>query len=177
MSKNFLGQIQELDNNNQASFEPIDATQHGAKNSYGTVIHTAGLVAKPKTNTPAVIMESDCQSSDSVGITVNHFDAQTELNEGDFGIQNPLNSKIRIITGEDKVLIKSGTSTVEILMDGTMSMSIGNTAVANFTQTSINFLVPVNMPVGSKVNSKLVAVVGGTTTGSPTTQTITNAGQ
>jgi hypothetical protein len=177
MSEKFLGQIQELDNNNQATFEPIDTTQHGVKNAYGVVVHTAGLVAKPRVNTPAVIMESDCQSSDSVGITINHFDAHTELNEGDFGIQNPLNSKIRVITAEDKVLIKSGTSTVEILMDGTMSMSIGNTAVANFTQTSIDFLVPVNMPVGSKVNNKLVAVVGGTTTGNASTQTITNAGQ
>lgn len=174
---NFLGQVQELDNNNQASFSPADPTQHATKNSYGTVIHTAGLVARPRQNTPAIIMEADCQASEEVAFTTNNFDGKAELNEGDFGIQNPLNKRIQVITGENKLLIKAGTSTIEILEDGNMTLAVAGTPVANFTQTGINFLVPINAPAGSKVNNKLIAVVGGTTTGNASTQTINNAGQ
>lgn len=175
--QNFLGQIQELDNNNQANFAPADTTQHATKNSYGTVVHTAGLIAYPRQNTPAVIIEADCQASEEVAFTTNNYDSKAELTEGDFGMQNPLNNKIQIITGENKVSIKAGTSTIEILEDGNISFSVAGTPVANFTQTAINFLVPINAPAGSKVNNKLIAVVGGTTTGNASTQTITNAGQ
>lgn len=195
---NFLGQITELDNNNQASFSPIDPTQHGVKNAYGTVIHTAGLVARPRPNTPVIVMEADCQASEEVAFTTNNFDGKAELNEGDFGIQNPLNGNIEVITGENKVLIKAGTSTIEILEDGNIqiisngnisqqagtssltitndgniSMSVGGTTVANFTQTAINFLVPINAPAGSTVKNQLIAINGGITTGHPLTHTIT----
>ena len=170
---NFLGQIKELDNNNQASFSPADATQHATKNSYGTVIHTAGLVARPRQNTPAIIMEADCQASEEVAFTTNNFDAKTQLNVGDFGMQNPLNNKIQVITGENKVLIKAGTSTIEVLEGGNISLTVAGTPVANFTQTAINFLVPINAPAGSKVNNKLIATNGAITTGNATTQTIT----
>ncbi len=194
MAENFLGQIAEYDNNNEADFTPIDKTQHNRKNSRGKVIHTACLVARPRKNTPAVIMEADCQGSEDVAFSINNNDTKSELHEGDYGIQNPLNKKIKIITGENKVYINAGSTTIQVLedgdvlidsngkfsvdangeilqkagnsqisiaKDGTISMKSGGTNIANFTQASINFLVPVNMVTGSAINGKLIAVVGG----------------
>jgi len=175
--KYFVGQVVDLDNNNQATFTPIDKTQHNAKNSAGTVLHTDCLVGRPRDNTPAIVTQVDSRSDDEVALTVNKADSKAQLDLGDRGIQNPINSGIRVITGEGRILIKSGNSTVEILDNGNASLIIGGTPVANFTQSSIDFLLPVNMPAGSKVNNKLIAVDGGTTTGNAATQTITNTGQ
>ena len=41
MSENFLGMMQ-IEENNQGSFTPVDATQHSQKNSYGNVILEIG---------------------------------------------------------------------------------------------------------------------------------------
>jgi hypothetical protein len=202
MSENFLGQIKEYDNNNEASFSPVDQTQHCTKNSYGKVIHSSFLVGNPRPNTPAVVMEADCQASEEIAFTTNNFDSKQNIPLGGGGLQNPINSKIQVFVLENSVEIKAGTSTVQILEDGNISitsngnilqeagtssitinkngnisMSVAGTPVANFSQSSVNFLVPVNMPVGSKLNNKLIAVQGSITTGSPLQHTITNTNQ
>ena len=61
--------------------------------------------------------------------------------------------------------------------NGNITINVQGTPVAQLTQSAVNFLVPVNMPAGSKVNNKLIAVVGGTTVGNAATQTINNSGQ
>jgi len=208
MVENFLGQIEEYDNNNESSFSPIDPTQHSVKNSYGKVIHTACLVANPRQNTPAVIMDADCQASEEIALTTNNFDSKANIPLGAYGIQSPINSKIQVFVLESSVKINAGTSQIEMLEDGAITITRGtsiieitdasiqikkdttqiditnnidikiqDTPVAQLTQSVVNFLVPVNMPAGSKVNSKLIAVVGGTTVGSAATQTINNSGQ
>ena len=191
MSENFLGTVQ-IEENNQGSFTPVDNTQHAVKQSFGNVIHGNLLVANPLQDTPAIIMEADCQASEECGITYNTFDGKNELPLGSGGLQSPLNEKIQVLVHGDKVDIIAGTSTITVLQDGNITltkgttniqvgsnitMSIQGTQVATLSQSSVNFLVPVKMPAGSMVNNKLIAVVGGTTTGSATTQTITNAGQ
>ena len=191
MSENFLGTVQ-IEENNQGSFTPVDDTQHAVKQSFGNVIHGNLLVAKPLQDTPAIIMEADCQASEECGITYNTFDGKNELPLGSGGLQSPLNEKIQVLVHGDKVDIIAGTSTITVLQDGNITltkgttniqvssnitMSIQGTQVATLSQSSVNFLVPVKMPAGSMVNNKLIAVVGGITTGSATTQTITNAGQ
>jgi hypothetical protein len=175
--KSFLGQVVDVDNNNQATFTPVDKTQHNAKNSAGRVVHTACLVGRPRDNTLAIVMPVDSRSDDEVAMTVNNADSKAQLNLGDHAIENPINSGIRVIAGETRVFITAGSSTLEILDNGNASLIIDGTPVANFTQSSIDFLLPVNMPAGSKVNNKLIAVEGGTTTGNAATQTITNPGQ
>jgi len=192
MAENFLGQIEDYDNNNESSFSPIDPTQHSVKNSYGKVIHTACLVANPRQNTPAVIMDADCQASEEIALTTNNFDSKANIPLGAYGIQNPINKQIQVLVLEDGVEINSGTSQIKMLEDGTITITKGKTVitvgnnveiaiqgtqVAQLTQSVVNFLVPVNMPAGSKINSKLIAVVGGTTVGSAATQTINNSGQ
>jgi hypothetical protein len=192
MAENFLGQIEEYDNNNESSFSPIDPTQHSVKNSYGKVIHTACLVANPRQNTPAVIMDADCQASEEIALTTNNFDSKANIPLGAYGIQNPINKQIQVLVLESSVKINAGTSQIEMLEDGAITITKGTTAitvgnnveiaiqgtpVAQLTPSAVNFLVPVNMPAGSKVNSKLIAVVGGTTAGSAATQTINNSGQ
>lgn len=191
MSENFLGTVQ-IEENNQGSFTPVDDTQHAVKQSFGNVIHGNLLVANPLQDTPAIIMEADCQASEECGITYNTFDGKNELPLGSGGLQSPLNDKIQVLVHGDKVDIIAGTSTITVLQDGNITltkgttniqvgsnitMSIQGTQVATLSQSIINFLVPVKMPAGSMVNNKLIAVVGGITTGSATTQTITNAGQ
>ena len=191
MSENFLGTVQ-IEENNQGSFTPVDDTQHAVKQSFGNVIHGNLLVANPLQDTPAIIMEADCQASEECGITYNTFDGKNELPLGSGGLQSPLNEKIQVLVHGDKVDIIAGTSTITVLQDGNITltkgttniqvgsnitMSIQGTQVATLSQSSVNFLVPVKMPAGSMVNNKLIAVVGGITTGSATTQTITNAGQ
>ena len=191
MSENFLGTVQ-IEENNQGSFTPVDETQHAVKQSFGNVIHGNLLVANPLQDTPAIIMEADCQASEECGITYNTFDGKNELPLGSGGLQSPLNEKIQVLVHGDKVDIIAGTSTITVLQDGNITltkgttniqvgsnitMSIQGTQVATLSQSSVEFLVPVKMPTGSMVNNKLIAVVGGTTTGSATTQTITNAGQ
>ena len=191
MSENFLGTVQ-IEENNQGSFTPVDDTQHAVKQSFGNVIHGNLLVANPLQDTPAIIMEADCQASEECGITYNTFDGKNELPLGSGGLQSPLNEKIQVLVHGDKVDIIAGTSTITVLQDGNITltkgttniqvgsniaMSIQGTQVATLSQSIINFLVPVKMPAGSMVNNKLIAVVGGITTGSATTQTITNAGQ
>jgi len=191
MSENFLGTVQ-IEENNQGSFTPVDDTQHAVKQSFGNVIHGNLLVANPLQDTPAIIMEADCQASEECGITYNTFDGKNELPLGSGGLQSPLNDKIQVLVHGDKVDIIAGTSTITVLQDGNITltkgttniqvgsnitMSIQGTQVATLSQSSVNFLVPVKMPAGSMVNNKLIAVVGGITTGSATTQTITNAGQ
>ena len=191
MSENFLGTVQ-IEENNQGSFTPVDDTQHAVKQSFGNVIHGNLLVANPLQDTPAIIMEADCQASEECGITYNTFDGKNELPLGSGGLQSPLNEKIQVLVHGDKVDIIAGTSTITVLQDGNITltkgttniqvgsnitMSIQGTQVATLSQSSVEFLVPVKMPTGSMVNNKLIAVVGGTTTGSATTQTITNAGQ
>ena len=123
---------------------------------------------------------------------LNTFDGKNELPLGSGGLQSPLNDKIQVLVHADKIDIIAGTSTITVLQDGNITltkgttniqvgsnitMSIQGTQVATLSQSSVEFLVPVKMPTGSMVNNKLIAVVGGTTTGSATTQTITNAGQ
>ena len=191
MSENFLGTVQ-IEENNQGSFTPVDETQHAVKQSFGNVIHGNLLVANPLQDTPAIIMEADCQASEECGITYNTFDGKNELPLGSGGLQSPLNEKIQVLVHGDKVDIIAGTSTITVLQDGNITltkgttniqvgsnitMSIQGTQVATLSQSGVEFLVPVKMPTGSMVNNKLIAVVGGTTTGSATTQTITNAGQ
>ena len=191
MSENFLGTVQ-IEENNQGSFTPVDETQHAVKQSFGNVIHGNLLVANPLQDTPAIIMEADCQASEECGITYNTFDGKNELPLGSGGLQSPLNDKIQVLVHGDKVDIIAGTSTITVLQDGNITltkgttniqvgsnitMSIQGTQVATLSQSGVEFLVPVKMPTGSMVNNKLIAVVGGTTTGSATTQTITNAGQ
>ena len=191
MSENFLGTVQ-IEENNQGSFTPVDETQHAVKQSFGNVIHGNLLVANPLQDTPAIIMEADCQASEECGITYNTFDGKNELPLGSGGLQSPLNDKIQVLVHADKIDIIAGTSTITVLQDGNITltkgttniqvgsnitMSIQGTQVATLSQSSVNFLVPVKMPAGSMVNNKLIAVVGGITTGSATTQTITNAGQ
>ena len=191
MSENFLGTVQ-IEENNQGSFTPVDDTQHAVKQSFGNVIHGNLLVANPLQDTPAIIMEADCQASEECGITYNTFDGKNELPLGSGGLQSPLNDKIQVLVHADKIDIIAGTSTITVLQDGNITltkgttniqvgsnitMSIQGTQVATLSQSSVEFLVPVKMPTGSMVNNKLIAVVGGTTTGSATTQTITNAGQ
>ena len=191
MSENFLGTVQ-IEENNQGSFTPVDETQHAVKQSFGNVIHGNLLVANPLQDTPAIIMEADCQASEECGITYNTFDGKNELPLGSGGLQSPLNDKIQVLVHADKIDIIAGTSTITVLQDGNITltkgttniqvgsnitMSIQGTQVATLSQSSVEFLVPVKMPTGSMVNNKLIAVVGGTTTGSATTQTITNAGQ
>ena len=191
MSENFLGTVQ-IEENNQGSFTPVDETQHAVKQSFGNVIHGNLLVANPLQDTPAIIMEADCQASEECGITYNTFDGKNELPLGSGGLQSPLNDKIQVLVHADKIDIIAGTSTITVLQDGNITltkgttniqvgsnitMSIQGTQVATLSQSSVEFLVPVKMPTGSMVNNKLIAVVGGITTGSATTQTITNAGQ
>ena len=191
MSENFLGTVQ-MEENNQGSFTPVDNTQHSQKNSYGNVILGDGIIGNTLPNTPAVIMEADCQASEHIGFTYNTSD-WSNLPLGTRGIAPQLNSdKIQVLTKPNRVDIIAGTSTITVLQDGNITltkgttsiqvasnitMSIQGTQVATLSQSSVEFLVPVKMPAGSMVNNKLIAVVGGTTTGSATTQTITNAGQ
>ena len=78
MSENFLGTVQ-IEENNQGSFTPVDDTQHAVKQSFGNVIHGNLLVANPLQDTPAIIMEADCQASEECGITYNTFDGKNEL--------------------------------------------------------------------------------------------------
>lgn len=177
MAENFLGQIAEYDNNNQANFAPTDTTQHATKNSYGKVIHSALLVANPRQNTPAVIMEADCQASEDVALTTNNFNSKANIPLGGGGIQNPINSTIQVLVLENGVEINSGTTQIKILKNGNITINVQGTPVAQLTQSAVNFLVPVNMPAGSQVNAKLIAVVGGTTVGNAATQTINNSGQ
>lgn len=176
MAENFLGQIEEYDNNNEASLSPVDKTQHCIKNSYGKVIHTSFLVGNPRPNTPAIIMEADCQASEEVAFTTNSFDSKENIPLGGGGLQNPINGKIQVLALEDSVEINAGTSQIKLLENGdititkdtttiiisnTINIKVSETSVAELTQSAINFLVPVNLPAGSKVNGKLVAVVGG----------------
>ena len=175
MSENFLGTVQ-IEENNQGSFTPVDDTQHAVKQSFGNVIHGNLLVANPLQDTPAIIMEADCQASEECGITYNTFDGKNELPLGSGGLQSPLNDKIQVLVHADKIDIIAGTSTITVLQDGNITltkgttniqvgsnitMSIQGTQVATLSQSSVEFLVPVKMPTGSMVNNKLIAVVGG----------------
>jgi hypothetical protein len=189
MSENFLGTVQ-MEENNQGSFTPVDNTQHAVKQSFGNVIHGNLLVANVLQSTPAIIMEADCQASEEFGITYNTFDGKNELPLGSGGLQSPLNEKIQVLVHGEKVEIIAGTSTITVLEDGNITltkgttniqvgsnitMSIQGTQVATFSQSSINFLVPVKMPAGSMVKNKLIAVEGAITQGQPNTQIITTA--
>ena len=129
MAENFLGQIEEYDNNNEADFSPIDQTQHCTKNSYGKVIHTSFLVGNPRPNTPAVIMEADCQASEEVAFTTNNFDSKEKIPLGGGGLQNPINSKIQVLALEGGVEINAGTSQVKLLENGTITITKGTTTI------------------------------------------------